>query len=45
MCNFGIKPLILAFLPSCSIPMDFLYQFSYGVRVNLGFKKVGAGGS
>jgi hypothetical protein len=30
---------------SCSIPMDFLYQFSYGVRVNLGFKKVGAGGS
>ena len=25
---------------SCCIPMDFLYQFSYGVRVNLGLKKL-----
>ena len=26
---------LIVTMVSCSIPMDFLYQFSYGVRVNL----------
>jgi hypothetical protein len=30
---------------SCCFPMDFLYPFSYGVRIILGLKKTGAGGS
>jgi len=30
---------LIVTMVSCCIPMDFLYQFSYGVRVNLGLKK------
>ena len=31
---------LIVTMVSCCIPMDFLYQFSYGVRVNLGIKKL-----
>jgi hypothetical protein len=32
--------LLIVTMVSCCIPMNFLYQFSYGVRVNLGLKKL-----
>ena len=36
---------LIVIMVSCCIPMDFLYQFSDGVRVNLDLRKTGAGGS